>query len=153
MDVSVFSDASKIGPGIWFKIHIDGVKAITDELKNAFIHNINALCDNFKCKNCQDHFRKFIDNIPLINYWNIKDDKGSDIGFFKWTWELHNQVNKFLGKYEPTLEEAHKYYSSADTGVCFDCGDKTPSEQRTLAIPSILMTYLELGGVKPQPFQ
>ncbi len=153
MDVSIFSDPKIIGPGIWFKMHLDAVYAITDSTKSTFIHNINILCDNFKCKNCQDHFRKFITNNNLIDYWNIKDNNGSDIGFFKWTWELHNQVNRFLGKYEPSLEEAYKYYSNVDSGVCFDCGDNKSSEQRTLAIPSILMSYLESGNIKPQRFQ
>jgi len=127
MDISVYSDPVKIGPGIWFGIHINAIKAITDPLKEAYIININALCDNFKCKKCQPHFRKFIDTHPLSNYWNIRDNKGNDIGFFKWSWEMHNQVNKFLKKYEPTLEEAYDFFSNSELGACFNCGGTAPS--------------------------
>jgi hypothetical protein len=163
MDVSIFADPAKIGPGIWFKMHTDAIMATTDSLKEAFIININATCDNFKCKKCQPHFRKFIDTYPLKNYWNIKDSKGRDTGFFRWTWELHNQVNKFLGKYEPTFEESYEFFSDNEAGACFNCGnnrlptntssDNTNVEQRTRAIPPILSLYRESGEIKPQPFR
>lgn len=130
MDVSIFSDPVKIGPGIWFKMHTDAVGAINDKLKESFEININITCDNFKCKKCQGHFRKFIDIYPLRNYWNIYDMKGRDIGFFKWTWELHNQVNKFLSKYQPTLEEAYEFFSNSETGACFNCGDSSSQDKQ-----------------------
>lgn len=153
MDTTIFSDPTKIGPGIWFKIHIDAITATTDELKHAFVININAICDNFKCKKCQPHFRKFIDTHPLKNYWNIKDIKGRDIGFFKWSWELHNEVNKFLKKYQPTLEEAYDFYSDSEAGACFNCGNKEVPELRSRAIPPILTLFRENTGIKPQPFK
>ena len=121
MDTSIFADPVKVGPGVWFKMHIDAIKAITDSLKKAFIIDINAVCDNFKCKKCQPNFRKFIDTHPLEDYWHIYDSKGRDIGFFQWTWEMHNQVNKFLKKYEPTLEEAYEYFANPEIGTCFNC--------------------------------
>jgi hypothetical protein len=183
MDISVFSDPVKIGPGLWFKIHIDGIKSTTDLLKEAFIVNINALCDNFKCKKCQPHFRKFIDTHQFQKYWHIIDNKNRDIGFFQWTWELHNQVNRFLKKPEPSLEEAYEFFSNSEIGACFNCGppneskddltnlksqptilseNKFPAftsvsqfvpEQRSRAIPQILTSYIEFGGIKPQPLK
>lgn len=164
MDISIFSDPTRIGPGIWFGMHLDAIVAMTDALKEAFIINVNNLCDNFKCKKCQPHFRKFIDTHPLRNYWNIRDAKGRDIGFFQWTWELHNQVNRFLKKYEPTLDEAYAFFSSTEAGACFNCGGESTSndstaqtkeiiEQRTRAIPPILTIYRESGDVKAKPFK
>jgi hypothetical protein len=97
-------------------------RATTDNLKEAFIVNINALCDNFKCKKCQQHFRKFIEKYDLKDYWNIYDSKGRDYGFFKWAWELHNHANGSLGKYKPSLEESYNYYTQSDAGVCTTCG-------------------------------
>ncbi|CAH6418406.1 Hypothetical protein HVR_LOCUS136 [uncultured virus] len=154
MDISIFSDPVKVGPGIWFKMHTDAVRAVTDALKEAFEINVNATCDNFKCKKCQPHFRKFIDTHPFHKYWNIIDSKGRDIGFFQWTWELHNQVNKFLDKYEPALEEAYNFFSDNDAGACFNCGgsETSQSEQRSRAIPSILTLYRS-SDIKPQPFK
>jgi hypothetical protein len=169
MDFSIFADPVKIGPGIWFDLHVEAVHATTDPLKEAFIVNTNAKCDNFKCKKCQPHFRKFIDTHNWKDYWNILDVKGRDIGFFKWTWELHNQVNKFLGKYQPTLEEAYEFFANAEAGACFNCGGapagttgptgpsapKPPDtipEQRSRAIPEILTRY-NGGQVAAQPFK
>lgn len=137
MNTSVFSDPVRVGPGIWFKMHLEAVNATNDSLKRAFINNINLLCDNFKCSKCQSHFRKFIDSHPFEKYWNIYDKNGRDIGFFKWSWELHNQVNKFLNKYQPSLEEAYEYYSNKNSGVCFECNKTNPIIIRIDSNPSI----------------
>lgn len=171
MDISGFSDMIKLGPGYWDKMHVDAVTAVTDFLKEAFIININANCDKFKCKKCQAHFRKFIDTHSFKDYWNVKDSKGRDIGFFKWTWEFHNEVNRELKKYEPTLEESYAFFSDSEIGACFNCGNETkdtkiPSieikssistveipEQRSRAIPPILTLYRESGDIKPKPFK
>jgi len=159
MDISIFSDPIKIGPGIWFKIHIDAINAVTDPLKEAFVININAVCDNFKCKKCQPHFRKFIDTHSFEKYWNVLDSKGRDIGFFQWTWELHNQVNRFLKKYEPSFEEAYEFYSNSEAGACFNCGNSSNTivtqipEQRSRSIPPILTLYRESEDIRPQPFR
>lgn len=156
MDITIFTDPARIGPGIWFKLHIDAVIATSDVLKEAFIVNVNALCDNFKCKKCQGHFRKFIDTHPLRNYWSIFDNSKRDIGFFQWTWKLHNQVNKFLNKYQPSLEEAYNFYAQPDTGACFNCGNNPPTTypapEISRAIPSILTQYIETKDIKPKPF-
>ena len=163
MDTSIFSDPVKIGPGIWFYMHTEAVKAVTDPLKITFEVNINAICNNFKCKKCQSHFRKFIDTHPFTNYWNLHDEFGRDIGFFKWTWELHNAVNKFLGKYQPSLQESYELFSNNEIGACFNCNTSVEnvtinknlpesSEQRSRAIPPILTLYRTSADVKPQPF-
>lgn len=133
-----------LGPGLWFKIHVDAVQAITDDLKEAFAININALCTIFKCTVCQKHFSDFIKLHPLIDYWYIEDN-GRDIGFYKWSWELHNQVNRRLGKYEPKLFESYEYYTNPEIGACFNCGEQksTQSDSRTR---TILTPYQE-----PQP--
>lgn len=156
MDISISFDPMKMGPGIWFFMHITALRAVTNTLKESFIININQLCDNFKCEKCKTHFRKFIDEHPLRNYWNIYENK-KDVGFFKWTWELHNQVNKFLNKPCPSFFECYNYYSNNDVGLCFDCSN---AEQITLAvqqdiitIPPILTLYREKGNIKPQPFR
>jgi len=162
---------------------MDGVMATNDKLKEAFIININALCDNFKCKKCQPHFRKFIDTHNFKDYWYIKNTNGKDIGFFKWTWELHNQVNKFLGKNQPSLEDAYNFYANSDVGACSSCKggpentfpeiqfpetkfSENPNysvtnfnitditnEMITKSIPSILTLYRKGGDIKPKPFR
>lgn len=122
MDRLALMDIAKIGPGIWFKIHSDGIAATTQSLKESFVININVLCDGFKCKHCQPHFRKYIDEHPIEKYFNIKNKNGKDIGIFQWTWEFHNEVNLRLGKYQCKLEEAYEYYTNNTIGVCHECG-------------------------------
>jgi len=122
MDRLALMDITKIGPGIWFKIHTDGIAAVTQTLKESFIININTLCNSFKCKHCQPHFRKYIDEHPIDKYFNIKNKQGKDIGIFQWTWEFHNAVNSRLGKYQPTLEESYEYFTNDTIGACHDCG-------------------------------
>ena len=150
MNTDNYADPALVGTGIWFSLHIDAVHAVTDESKEHFIVKVNNICDNFKCKKCQPHFRKFIDTYPLTNYWNIIDEQGNDIGFFKWTWELHNQVNKFLKKYQPTLQEAYNYFSDKNAGVCFNCVSTHVSKP----VPQILTLVRENNDVKQsQPFR
>ena len=158
MNTEVFTDVARIGPGIWFGIHLLAIEADTNDKKNAYINYVNLLCDNFKCKTCQPHFRKFIDTHNFRDYWNIKDSKGNDIGFFRWSWELHNAVNKFLKKYQPTLEEAFNYYSNSEMGVCFDCGNGNNEHAEVQVtinrpIPTILNDYITKGDIKPKPFK
>lgn len=142
MDRSIMMDINKIGPGIWFKIHMDAVSANTQELKESFIININALCDGFKCKHCQPHFRKYIDDNPIEKYFDIKNKKGNHIGIFQWTWEFHNAVNYRLGKYQPLLEEAYNYYTNNTVGACHSCGQNKDIDIKTDTERSkIITTY------------
>lgn len=153
MDIAVFADPVKIGPGIWFSMHVYALQATNDKMKEAFSLYVNTLCDNFKCKKCQPHFRKFIDDHPFYQYKYIYDAVGRDIGFFKWTWELHNQVNRFLKKYEPTLQEAFDYYSNSEAGACFNCGGEDKKEDNiTRAVPPILQLYQQ-KAIQPRPFK
>jgi hypothetical protein len=122
MNTSKFDDPSKTGAGIWFVIHDMAVTAITDTLKQAYIIYINHLCDNFRCLNCRSHFRNYLDNNPLTNYWNIIEN-GKDIGFFKWSHEFHNAVNRRLNKLEVEFDEAYKFFSE-NNGGCLNCGNK-----------------------------
>lgn len=152
MDGSTYTDPVKVGPGLWFAIHTMAVKAVNEQLKEAFVTNINALCDAHRCTMCRTHMRKFLDSHSLKNYWHVKDHKGNDVGFFKFTWEMHNEVNRFLRKHLPTLEEAYNYYSDAEAGVCTDCGGVSATVAQP-SVPPILELYLQHPNVIPKkPF-
>lgn len=167
-----FADPAVIGPGLWFLIHTMAIKAVTEDLKRAFVVNINGLCDSMKCQKCKGHFRKFIDTYDLRKYWSIRDGKGRDIGLFKWTWELHNQVNKMLNKPQPSLDSAYAFYNDNNAGICVECGNKpstgsvivkvrerakpmgfdvTNDDMRTMAIPPILDMYRN-NQINTRPF-
>ena len=108
-------DPAIMGPGIWYRIHIDALAAVTDELKASYIVYINNLCDKFNCKKCQEHFREYLDDNSFESYWRMEN------GFFKWTWAFHNAVNKRLGKREYSYEECLGMYSGSV--VCVNCGN------------------------------
>jgi hypothetical protein len=117
MDGSIFSDP-KCFQGIWFSMHVYAMgldknqKMRTDTKIEIFDFYINNLCDNFKCGQCKTHFRMYID----------KNKFGDNL--FKWTWEFHNKVNKFLKKNIPTHEDAYSYFSGELNGMCMeDCGE------------------------------
>ncbi len=165
MDTTGFGNMAVVGPGIWFTLHTQALAATTDELKRAFVIFVNNLCDNFRCANCKTHFRHFINTHPFQLYWTLMY-KGRDIGLFKWTWELHNKVNAFLHKYQPSFDEALEFFSGSS--VCTDCGHSpnsliehvnpviTPSTftsapvHHQKVIPGILDQYLG-KLITPQP--
>lgn len=145
MNEAKFQDPVIIGPGIWFQMHLQAAHATTPQLKAAFRENIKLLIDNFKCTKCQEHFRKFYEKYPLNRYENIRDQEGNDIGYFRWTWELHDQVNAFLKKPRPSLKEAYSYYRDETAGVCTDCGGK---EENTINLPPIITQVKPITKLK-----
>lgn len=131
MDTGAYSDPAKVGRGLWLAMHEFALIAHDDSTKESFVRWVTTIAQNFRCKKCQPHFLKFIETHPFKNYWSIKHTDGREIGFFKWSWELHNQVNKFLKYYEPTLEEALAFYSKPETSACYSCGSH-PEEKAIL---------------------
>jgi hypothetical protein len=127
--------------GIWFKLHLDAAYATTSELKRAFYLNTENLVKNFKCLNCKGHFEKYWEENSILKYQNIRNEGGKDIGYFKWTWEFHNAVNRRLGKKEVPFDEAYEYFSSNEAGICELCGGpdhgpSVPSVPSVLSVPS-----------------
>lgn len=126
-------DIKSIGTGIWYMLHVLAINAVDDKSKEAFIITVNSLCNNFGCDHCQKHFRRFIDEHSFTDYWNIITEKKEDIGFFQWTWELHNNVNIKLNKQVLSLEKALLQYKSS---VCKNCNNST-----TITIPKPILVY------------
>lgn len=124
-DVPIFADIQRIGPGIWYVMHLQASRATTPELQNSFISNTTFLSNNFKCQKCKGHFQKYIDKFPL-QQWTQPLPNGIP-GLFAWTVNLHNEVNRFLKKPIITVEDAYKIYVDDDLGACFNCGSETNS--------------------------
>jgi hypothetical protein len=138
MDTTKFSDPASVGPGCWFKIHVDAISATDDKSKFSFINSIINLSKNFKCNDCKVHFTKYISDNPPSNYFNTDD------GMFKWSWEFHNGVNKRLKKKIIKYEEAFKYFSDEQEGVCFDCSPEDEPIKVSRTIPDVLSKYVNL---------
>lgn len=109
-------DIKILGPGLWTKIHMDALNADDDKKKFVFIENINYLCENFFCYHCRSHFRDYLNNFPILNYWHIEN------GFFRWSCDFHNNVNQRLGKEIVPYSIALSYYQNLKTETCTNCG-------------------------------
>jgi hypothetical protein len=113
------------GSGIWYVIHTLALHAKNDRAKKSYASTINTLAEYFGCEKCKIHFKKFIESHPFKYYWNINHGTYENIGFFKWSWEMHNDINKFLGKKQISLDDALLYYVS---GICKNCNDNEPKK-------------------------
>jgi len=139
MDPSKFTSKATF-TGIWFLIHLQAAHATTDELKKAFVKNMQILAENFKCLECQDHFKTYLKKHPFKPYWN-RTIKGRDAGFFEWTVQFHNSVNERLGKPILTFDETYPYYTNAEDGVCQDCLADDLIEPPTSLASSVVTSF------------
>lgn len=103
----------KLGPGLWFSIHFQAVRAVDPEGKMQFTQFINQLLINFPCTSCVEHFRSFLSANPLINYWHVER------GLFKWSVKFHNSVNEKLGKAVMSYSDALNTYHNSEP--CNNC--------------------------------
>ena len=99
------------GRHMWFSIHFiaqDYPKDPSPEdaaKYRSFFENLGSVLPCYKCGlNYNRHFKE----MPIDDYL------GSRELLFAWTVELHNIVNKELGKSTMTLEEAKRKYSDPD---------------------------------------
>jgi hypothetical protein len=111
-----------IGPGVWCIIHSYGYNATDEPSKKRFKEFIEYLSENFPCKKCRKHLAKYAIDHPLKDCWNMKD------GLFKWSWEMHNVLNKYLKKSQLDFETAYKI---ADPNYdCDSCSIDSKDEKK-----------------------
>lgn len=127
------ADPAVIGPGYWAALHTMAAMSTTPELERAFPLYVRGFAERFKCEKCRRHFLDYLAKHPIEPYLGRRDSFGTKIGAFLWTWEFHNHANRFLGKCQPTFEEAFAFYGGGDAGVCTDCGAGGPAAQPTPA--------------------
>lgn len=148
--IPIFADIQRIGPGIWYVMHIDAAHTTTLESQSVFISKTIALANNFKCQKCKGHFLKYIEKFPL-QQWTQPLPNGIP-GLFAWTVNLHNEVNRFLKKPIMTVEDAYKIYTDDNLGACFNCGSETSSAPNNLVVPaSQLQNQPNDISIRPMP--
>lgn len=92
------SSAETIGPGMWLSIHFKAKHATTEEGKKEFIDYMYMLSEEFPCGKCRTHIQEYLREHPFEPYMNMRDEKGNDLGMFKYAWQFHNTVNLRLHK-------------------------------------------------------
>lgn len=110
----------KLYGAVWTIIHIMARRAVTEEQKKEFMNFMYMLSVEFPCGNCRTHIQAYLHEHSFDPFMNMLNEKGEDIGLFKWSWIFHNTVNARLHKPIMDWETAWHMY---DTGheICTNC--------------------------------
>jgi hypothetical protein len=95
------------GPFFWHTIHIVALgypKEPSYAHKRAAKEFFESLAHLIPCPACREHYVVHMQKAPITPHLDRKDD------LFRWTVELHNAVNKSLGKLPYTETEALMFY-------------------------------------------
>jgi hypothetical protein len=95
------------GPFFWHTIHIIALgypKNPTYTDKKCVKEFYESLAFLLPCSICREHYKEYLQEKPISTFLDSRTD------LIKWTVQIHNKVNKMLGKPEWTLEEVLSYY-------------------------------------------
>jgi hypothetical protein len=95
------------GPFFWHTIHITALgypRAPTYSDKKAAKEFYESLVFLIPCPVCREHYATHLQKMPLTPHLDRRED------LFKWTVQLHNEVNASLGKPRVTEAEALLFY-------------------------------------------
>jgi len=95
------------GPPMWATIHI--LAASYDSTQQGaleFAKFIGTLEYNIPCKACRASFSRHLTELPIREYLSDR------VSLLYWSYQLHDIVNKELGKNSPTWEVVKSYYLS-----------------------------------------
>lgn len=129
------------GPGKWDDMHLLGFHARTYEKKMQFIYHVELVIKNLRCQECRDDSLSYMKSHPITSYWN-KFYNGEDIGFFLWSVDFHNYVNRKLGKPEVPTEVAYRLYKYPDEFICKEgCGGSNNNSSEKINTPTPKPSY------------
>lgn len=98
------------GPKLWFVIHTIALN-YPDNPSYEDVRNtenfFNSLKTNIPCEKCRFHYTERLDKNPIINHLSNSDS------LFRYTIDLHNDVNISLGKRTYTYDEVIEIYKKA----------------------------------------
>lgn len=99
------------GKHLWFSIHFiaqDYPKIPTQHEALIYKDFFENLWKVIPCYKCGVNYKRHLQELPLDEHLGSRED------LFAWTVELHNIVNRELGKPTMTLDEAKRKYSDPD---------------------------------------
>lgn len=97
------------GPHVWATIHLCciGAPDVLDHMQQAqYRAFIMSLPYVIPCTSCSDHFKKVLESIPVDDMLTGKDD------LFRWSVNVHNNVNARLKKPIVSYEEALSHWKT-----------------------------------------
>ena len=105
-------DPNVWGPKLWFVIHTFALNYPDNpnyEDKRVMEEFFNNLKYTIPCEKCRIHYTQRLERNPIMNYLDSRQS------LFKFTIDLHNQVNKSLGKrlynYDEVVEIYREHYN------------------------------------------
>jgi len=94
-------DVMKVnGPGLWRELHMATAN---------FPAVVESITRQVGCGECRRHWLQLLKDMP--------PDYSSAEAFFRWAWEIHQAVNRRLGKAGISLEAARSLYAGRPTGL------------------------------------
>lgn len=100
------------GPGFWLALHQTALKIKDVRIG---IDLIKSLFAAIPCQKCRTHAQKYLHKHPLERIpLNNRE-------LFRWTYEFHNEANKFLKK--PILDFNTCLNIYLNKEICSDCGN------------------------------
>jgi FAD-linked sulfhydryl oxidase len=94
------------GPYFWGTLHIACLTAppvLSEQHKIAFEALVQSFTFVLPCPVCQMHFREILNKFPIQNRTRTE--------LFIWSVQVHNEVNKSLGKPLVDPQEAFEYWA------------------------------------------
>lgn len=105
------------GRAQWNFMHRVALECQSNADKRWFKKYLFHLSQHFPCEQCRDHMQKMFKMHPINSYWDVKI-KGKDVGMFKYSWMIHNEVNKRLGKPTVDFEVAYMLWNDPKHRDC-----------------------------------
>lgn len=97
------------GPHLWYIMHIISFEypLQPSEYDKRIYHDFyTSLKDVIPCQDCKKHYREFITRYPISPHLD------SRASLIKWVIQVHNFVNKSLGKAELSVAQVLNIYST-----------------------------------------
>jgi len=95
------------GPFFWHTMHITAMTYPTEPSyaqKRAAKEFFESLAHIIPCPKCREHYQTHLQRMPISPHLDRRDD------LFRWTVNVHNEVNKLLGKPERSEGEVINFY-------------------------------------------
>ena len=91
----------------WHTMHVTALSYPSDPnyaQKRAAKEFYESLAQLIPCPICREHYQTHLQKLPISPHLDRRDD------LFRWTVELHNEVNAILGKSRVSEMESINYY-------------------------------------------
>jgi hypothetical protein len=115
------------GSKMWTMIHLICLQApetIDTNVRNAYYTFFTMMPYVLPCDKCREHWIEHVREHPLEQVMDTRDD------LFRWSVDMHNLVNKSLGKPDVSYEVALEHWKNISRGIiptsqCIDTGINT----------------------------